>query len=119
MRSYPGLIPVLVLGSVLGSLVELGAAETPATNNPAASVAAGVSPRGHDADIDAIVRDISPERIEATVRQLVGFRTRHTLSTTTDPRTGIGAARNWIKAQFDEYSRVSGGRLQVAFDAFH
>ena len=32
---------------------------------------------------------------------------------------GIGAARNWIKAQFDEYSRDAGGRLVVAFDAFH
>ena len=72
-----------------------------------------------DPEIDAIVREISPKQIEATIRQLVAFKTRHTLSSTTDPQVGIGAARNWIKAEFERYSRESGGRLQVALDAFH
>jgi hypothetical protein len=68
--------------------------------------------------IDQIVAEIAPERIEASIRTLVGFYTRHTLSETDDPQRGIGAARNWIKAEFEKYSQESGGRLQVQFDRF-
>lgn len=73
----------------------------------------------HDPQIDKITTEISPANIEATVRKLVSFKTRHTLSTATSPDTGIGAARNWIKGELERYSRESGGRLAVEFDAFH
>ena len=43
-----------------------------------------------------ILRDVDPERIRHTIETLVGFGTRHTLSTQTDPDRGIGAARDWI-----------------------
>ena len=36
------------------------------------------------------------DRIRHTIETLVGFGTRHTLSTQTDPHRGIGAARDWI-----------------------
>ncbi|HVU33114.1 MAG TPA: M28 family metallopeptidase [Opitutaceae bacterium] len=72
-----------------------------------------------DPQIESIVRQISAANIEANIRQLVAFKTRHTLSTTSDPKFGIGAARNWIKSELDRYSRESGGRLVVTFDAFH
>ena len=62
--------------------------------------------------------EISPTNIEATIRRLVSFKTRHSLSSTTSPTTGIGAARTWIKAEFERYSREAGGRLVVEFDAF-
>src|SRR5262249_54178160 len=68
--------------------------------------------------IQKIVGEISASRIEATIRKLVGFYTRHTLSETESDTRGIGAARRWIKSQFDEYSRQSGGRLQVEFDEY-
>ena len=42
----------------------------------------------------------SPTALRGTVDTLVGFGTRHTLSTTTDPKRGIGAARNWVAAEF-------------------
>src|SRR4051812_36445301 len=71
-----------------------------------------------DPQIDQMVHEISPARIEATIRKLVSFKTRHTLSTTSDPTVGIGAARNWIKAEFERISQENGGRLQVAFDPF-
>lgn len=76
-----------------------------------------VAPR--DPQIEKIVAEISPANIEATIRKLVSFKTRHTLSTTTKPDEGIGAARNWIKGEFDRISRESGGRLIVEWDAFH
>lgn len=72
-----------------------------------------------DPEIDHIVADVSEERIAASIRTLVGFQTRHTLSATDDPKTGIGAARNWIKSEFEHYSQESGGRLEVQFDSFH
>jgi hypothetical protein len=72
-----------------------------------------------DPQIERIVAEISPANIEATIRRLASFKTRHTLSSTTSPDTGIGAARNWIKGEFERSSRESGGRLLVEFDAFH
>lgn len=71
-----------------------------------------------DPTIDKIVAEISPATIETSIRTLAGFKTRHTLSVTDNPKEGIGAARNWIKAEFERSSQASGGRLQVAFDRF-
>ena len=68
--------------------------------------------------IQRIVREISASNIEATIKKLVSFGTRHTLSETESNSHGIGAARRWIKSEFDRYSRESGGRLQVQFDEF-
>jgi hypothetical protein len=55
----------------------------------------------------------SPARLRADVEAMVGFGTRHTLSTTTDPRRGIGAARNWAQARFEAISRECGGCVTV------
>lgn len=76
------------------------------------------APTPRDPDIDRMVAEISPQAIEGTVRTLVGFQTRHTLSATDDPKQGIGAARTWIKAEFERIGRESGGRLEVEFDRF-
>jgi len=70
------------------------------------------------ADVKAMLRNISAQHIEATVRKLVGFGTRHTLSDTTSDDRGIGAARRWIKAQLDACAQQSNGRLKVEFDTF-
>lgn len=50
-----------------------------------------------DINIKNMVNDVSAKNVEATVRKLVSFGTRHTLSDTTSKTIGIGAARNWIK----------------------
>jgi hypothetical protein len=55
----------------------------------------------------------SPARLKASVERLVSFGTRHTLSTTTDPRRGIGAARNWAAAEFETLARACGGCITV------
>ena len=73
-----------------------------------ASVAAAPGAEPAQQQIRQVVADISPQRIEAHVRKLVGFQTRHTMSDTVSDTRGIGAARRWIKA---------GARLQVAFDS--
>ncbi|HLG16792.1 MAG TPA: M28 family metallopeptidase [Blastocatellia bacterium] len=68
--------------------------------------------------IQKIVREISADNIEAIIKKLVGFETRHSLSETGSDSRGIGAARRWIKSEFERYSREAGGRLQVEFDEF-
>ncbi|MEA3053444.1 MAG: hypothetical protein QOG72_2347 [Sphingomonadales bacterium] len=60
-----------------------------------------------------IADEVSQERIHAVVETLVGFGTRHTLSSQTDPKRGIGAALKWAEAEFGRYSRGCGGCLRV------
>lgn len=55
----------------------------------------------------------SAARIEADVRKLVSFGTRHTLSDTKSDTRGIGAARRWIHAEFERISAQCGGCLEV------
>lgn len=55
-----------------------------------------------------------PARLKATVEKLVSFGTRHTLSSATDPKRGIGAARNWGAAEFERISKACGGCLTVS-----
>src|SRR6188474_2512889 len=69
-------------------------------------------------DTRAILRDIKADRIQATIHTLVGFGTRHTLSSQTDPNRGIGAATNWVYAQLQQDAAASGGRLTVETQSF-
>lgn len=53
----------------------------------------------------------NPERLKADVEKLVSFGTRHTLSSATDPKRGIGAARAWAKAEFEKIAQSCTGCL--------
>jgi hypothetical protein len=57
--------------------------------------------------------EVSQARLKADVETLVGFGTRHTLSSQADPHRGIGAARRWAEAQFRASSEACGGCLEV------
>ena len=54
-----------------------------------------------EAQIAAAVREVDPARIEATVRKLCSFGTRHILSRTDSDTRGTGAARRWLKAEYE------------------
>ncbi|HVI97662.1 MAG TPA: M20/M25/M40 family metallo-hydrolase [Sphingomonas sp.] len=60
-----------------------------------------------------------PARLRTTVEALVGFGTRHTLSTTADPTRGIGAARDWAAAQFEAIGAACGGCITVERPSRH
>lgn len=62
-----------------------------------------------------IVGAVSADRLEEDIRQLAGFGTRNTLSDTLSDTRGIGAARRWIKAEFDKISAECGGCLEVFY----
>src|SRR5579872_2693421 len=71
-----------------------------------------------DAAIKQMTDEVSSKNIETIIRKLVSFKSRHTLSDTTSKTTGSGAARNWIKAEYERYAAESHGRMTVQFDTF-
>lgn len=75
-----------------------------------------------DPEIAAALKDVSAERIQANIGKLVSFGTRLTLSPQDQESIaagrGIGAAREWIKAEFGRYSKECGGCLEVKEDSF-
>ncbi len=105
--------PNFVLLSLAASLaLAAGPATTPA---PAPESALG-SPA--PAALAQALRDaVSPDELHATITALVGFGTRHTLSDTTSPTRGIGAARRWAQSRFQAFSQACGGCLQVVTPA--
>jgi len=75
-----------------------------------------------DSKIAAALEQISAQRVQANIEKLVSFGTRSTL-VAQDPASiaaghGIGAAREWIQAEFERYSKDCGGCLEVKTDSF-
>ena len=64
---------------------------------------AAAPPPSVDARLRAIVAPVSEAQLRHTIETLVGFGTRHTLSSQTDPKRGIGAALNWTEGQFKSF----------------
>ena len=60
---------------------------------------------------------VSAANIEKDIKKLVSFGTRHTLSETESDTRGIGAARRWIKAEFEAISKACGGCLEVYYQS--
>jgi hypothetical protein len=73
--------------------------------------------QGPDQRIRQSVRSVSAAEVERDLRALVGFGTRHTLSDTVSHARGIGAARRWVKAEFDRIAAECGGCLDVRYQA--
>lgn len=68
-----------------------------------------------DQRIYDIMNKVSAERIKKDVTTLVNFGTRHTLSDTVSNTRGIGAARRWIKSEFDRISEKCNDCLEVSY----
>jgi hypothetical protein len=138
-RTLLGGSGALALGAVGSSLIPgRASAATPSTTGATASaqraararrpLTAGLHwPKGPgrrvraqapDTELRAIMAEIDPARIEATIRTLVSFGTRHTLSTQDDPDRGIGAARDWIAAEMRKHAAASGGRMVVTVPSY-
>ena len=71
--------------AALSSLLLIGAAPSP------------------DARLRQIIAPVSQGQLRSTIETLVGFGTRHTLSSQTDPKRGIGAAVRWAEAKMKSY----------------
>ncbi len=77
------------------------------------SLAGGPVPPAEVPALRAVAAAVDARRIEADVRALAAFGTRHTMSDTTSATRGIGAARRWFRAQLEQISRDCGGCLEV------
>lgn len=71
-----------------------------------------------DPEIMHILEDISVDSIEANVRKLASFHTRHTASDTVSDTMGIGAARRWIYDKFQQFRKTSKNRLHVSYESY-
>jgi Zn-dependent M28 family amino/carboxypeptidase len=69
-----------------------------------------------DPEIEQMVKEISADSLQAHVTKMVSFGTRNTLSTQSDQKRGIAAARNWVLSRFKAYAKLSGGRLTASID---
>lgn len=89
---------LLVISSLVAATVTAADAPPPPVEHP---------------EFRAIVAAVDPVQLQATLTRLVGFGTRHTLSDVRSSTRGIGAARRWVQARFEQISKDCGGCLQV------
>ena len=70
-------------------------------------------PPSADAKLRAIIAPVSQAQLKHTIETLVSFGTRHTLSSQTDPKRGIGAALEWTRGEFQKDSAACGNCLTI------
>lgn len=68
--------------------------------------------------IARLIQEIDARNIERSIRKLVSFGTRNTLSIQDDPKRGIGAARDWLFSEFSKAAESSDGRMTVEKQTF-
>jgi peptidase M28-like protein len=104
------------------SAVTAAAAPIALTAAPASAASAGTGPavprRRPDPALRALLSQVDPDRIHATILRLTQFGTRHTLSSQTDPVRGIGAATSWVFGQMQGFAAASHGRMTVQKQTF-
>ncbi len=71
-----------------------------------------------NSQMSAMLAEIDGGNIERTIRKLVSFGTRNSLSAQDDPARGIGAARDWLFGEFQKIAAQSGGRMTVELQTF-
>lgn len=69
-----------------------------------------------DPEIDQMVKEISSDSLKMYINKLVSFGSRHTMSSTTDKKRGIGAAREWVVQKFKEFAINSNGKMTAFVD---
>ncbi|HEY8987225.1 MAG TPA: M20/M25/M40 family metallo-hydrolase [Streptomyces sp.] len=107
-----------VLTATAATAAALGA--TPGQANAADRTAAPrpATAQRPNRELRSLLKELDQDRIEETVRTLVSFGTRHTLSVQDDPARGIGAARDWIRDRLQSYAAESGGRMTVELQSY-
>lgn len=103
------LIAVLSLAALASSAIVARADTSYAPDKPPAT----------DSRIQAMVDAVSADDLRAFDTRLVDFGTRNDFSDTLNsPARGVFAARDWIRARFEEIAKSSGGRMTVRLDTF-
>jgi hypothetical protein len=101
-----------------------GPAEAPwSTSNiartwPLTNIGQPLQPQTPDKETLAMIAEVDPHRIESIITTLANFGTRHTLSSQTDPKRGIGAARDWILKEMQSFAAPSKGNMKVYLNSY-
>ncbi len=69
-----------------------------------------------DPEIEQMLKEVSADSLQSYIKTLIDFGTRNTLSTQTDNKKGIGAARSWVVNKFNGFARRSNGNLSAFVD---
>lgn len=85
---------------------------------PPSNVGTELIPQKPTQELKTMLDEMDPKNIEATIRKLVSFGTRHTLSTQNSTTRGIGAARDWIESEMRRYANASSGRMTVSVPSY-
>ncbi|KAH7072229.1 putative zinc metalloprotease [Paraphoma chrysanthemicola] len=85
---------------------------------PPSNVGEELVPQAPDDEVKAMLDEINPANIEATITKLVSFGTRHTLATFNSSTRGIHAARDWIASEMQGYAKDSEGRMTVEVQSY-
>lgn len=108
------IVSFVMLALLSGALVSEARAQGRRVRRPSvASEEVGASPARLDAGIARMLREINSRNIERTIRTLVSFGTRNTLSAQDNSTRGIGAARDWLYGEFQRIATAAGGRMTV------
>ena len=115
-RRFDGLVYARIAALILVCCPAAGLAQQSAASTNA------VDPGSVDPQVSAAIQQVSAERIRQTIEKLVSFGNRSTISPQDEANVkagkGVGAARDWIKSEFERYSKDCGGCLEVKTDAF-
>lgn len=109
------LVPLALVAACAAPLQESARPADPPAPAAAAPSSPGSIPPATDPRLHEIVAAASDRRIEADIRRLAGFGTRHTMSDTLSATRGIGAARRWLHAEMERISGGCGGCLEVGY----
>lgn len=101
--------------SLFGSQICLPAS-WPSSPSPGVStnLSKPLIPQAPNAELRDLLKQVNTKNIEDTILELVSFGTRHTLSSQTDPKRGIGAAKDWIAETMGGF----GGGLKVSVQTY-
>jgi len=69
-----------------------------------------------DPEIESMTKEVNADSLQSYIKTMVAFGTRSTVSSTTDKKKGIGAAREWVLTKFNQFAVASGGRLTAFVD---
>lgn len=76
------------------------------------------TPQLPTSELVSILNEVSPERIGAIIEKLAAFGTRHTQSDQSSPTRGIGAARDWLLAEYQSFAAESEGWMIVDLQSY-
>lgn len=114
-KPKPASATLLIFGLLLSNLSPLQIFAQKKNPKPIASRGPAVR---KDPEIAKLVREIDARNIERTIRKLVSFGTRNTLSEQNNPNRGIGAARDYLFDEFQKVAAGSNGRMTVEKQTF-